>query len=64
MLNKFGALDAADGGVGAVGSPGVSHIANGVPAGIMIDEAAPATPVIYYTPIFYVMRQFSKFIQP
>lgn len=64
VLNKFGALDAADGGVGAVGSPGVSHIANGVPAGIMIDEATPATPVIYYTPIFYVMRQFSKFIQP
>jgi glucosylceramidase len=64
VLNKFGALDAADGGVGAIGSPGVSHIANGVPAGIMIDEATPATPVIYYTPIFYVMRQFSKFIQP
>jgi len=64
VLNKFGALDAADGGVGAVGAPGVSHIANGVPAGIMIDEAAPATPVLYYTPIFYVMRQFSKFIQP
>jgi glucosylceramidase len=64
VLNKFGALDAADGGVGAVGAPGVSHIANGVPAGIMIDEATPATPVIYYTPIFYVMRQFSKFIQP
>jgi glucosylceramidase len=64
VLNKYGALDAKGGGVGTVGSPGISHIENGVPAGIMIDEANPAAPVIYYTPIFYVMRHFSKFIRP
>jgi glucosylceramidase len=64
VLNKYGALDAKGGGVGNVGDPGVSHIENGVPAGIMIDEANPAAPVIYYSPIFYVMRQFSKFIKP
>jgi glucosylceramidase len=64
VLNKFGALDAKGGGLGNVGDPGVSHIENGVPAGIMVDEANPAAPVIYYTPIFYVMRHFSKFIHP
>ena len=64
VLDKYGALDSTHGGAKAFGQPGISHIANGVPAGIMIDEATPATPIIYYTPIFYVMRQFSKFIQP
>lgn len=64
VLNKYGALDAKGGGVGNLGDPGVSHIENGVPAGIMIDEANPAAPVIYYTPIFYAMRHFSKFIRP
>jgi glucosylceramidase len=64
VMNKYGALAAAAGGVGTVGDPGVSHIANGVPAGIMVDEANPAAPVIYYTPIFYTMRHFSKFIHP
>ena len=64
VLDKYGALDATHGGAKAFGQPGISHIANGVPAGIMVDEANPATPTIYYTPIFYVMRQFSKFIQP
>ncbi len=64
VLNKFGALDATHGGIGAVGSPGVSHIANGVPAGIMVDEASPSSPDIYYSPIFYAMRHFSKYIRP
>ncbi len=64
VLDKYGALDSSHGGAKPFGSPGISHIANGVPAGILVDEAVPATPIIYYTPIFYVMRQFSKFIQP
>jgi glucosylceramidase len=64
VLDKYGALDDKNGGAKPLGSPGISHIANGVPAGIMIDEATPATPTLYYTPVFYVMRQFSKFIQP
>ncbi len=63
VLDKYGALDSTHGGAKAFGQPGISHIANGVPAGIMIDESS-AAPVLYYTPIFYVMRQFSKFIQP
>jgi hypothetical protein len=62
--HKFGALDATHGGIGTIGDPGVSHIANGVPAGIMIDESNPATPDIYYSPIFYTLRHFSKYIRP
>ena len=64
VLNKYGALDATHGGTGAAGSPGVSHIANGVPAGVMIDEANPSSADIYYSPIFYAMRHFSKYIRP
>jgi glucosylceramidase len=49
------------------GNPGVSHIENGLPASIMVDEdptKTGQTGTIYYTPIFYVMRQVSKYILP
>jgi glucosylceramidase len=49
------------------GNPGVSHIENGLPASIMVDEdptMTGQTGTIYYTPIFYVMRQVSKYILP
>jgi glucosylceramidase len=41
------------------GGPG--HIVNPVPAAIMVDTTAGS---LYYTPIFYAMQQFSKFIRP
>jgi glucosylceramidase len=52
---------------GMLGNPGVGHIENGIPASIMVDEVPTMTGqmgTIYYTPIFYVMRQFSKYILP
>lgn len=75
VLNKYGALSAASGGIGNTGSnystvpgdPGVSHIANGVPASIMVDEdptMTGQTGTIHYTPIFDVMRHISKYIKP
>jgi glucosylceramidase len=67
VLNKYGAQDAAGGGIGNVGQPGVSHIENAIPGGIMVDEnpsMTGQTGTIYYTPIFYVMKHFSKFMQP
>ena len=67
VTSRYGAQDAAGGGAGTFGQPGVSHIENSIPAGIMVDED-PAktnqTGTLYYTPIFYVMKHFSKFIQP
>jgi glucosylceramidase len=41
------------------GGPG--HIPNPVPAAIMVD---PTTNGVYYTPIFYALQHFSKFIRP
>ncbi len=41
------------------GGPG--HIVNPVPAAILIDTA---TKTPYYSPIFYAMQHFSKFIRP
>jgi glucosylceramidase len=41
------------------GGPG--HIVNPIPAAIMVDTAAGT---LYYTPIYYMMQQFSKFIRP
>jgi glucosylceramidase len=64
VLNKFGAQAASGGGIGTFGQPGVSHILNGTPAPIMVDEANPNAATIYYTPIYYAMRHFSKYIQP
>ncbi len=67
VTNRYGAQDAAGGGIGTVGQPGVSHIENSIPASIMIDEdpvKTGQTGMLYYTPIFYVMKHFSKFIQP
>ena len=40
---------------------GPNHVSNWCGAGMMIDETAQS---IYYTPIFYVMRHFSKYIRP
>lgn len=40
---------------------GPNHANNWCGAGMMVDETAQA---IYYTPIFYVMRHFSKYIRP
>jgi glucosylceramidase len=40
---------------------GPNHVGNWCGAGMMIDETAQT---IYYTPIFYVMRHFSKYIRP
>jgi glucosylceramidase len=40
---------------------GPNHANNWCGAGMMIDETAQT---IYYTPIFYVMRHFSKYIRP
>jgi glucosylceramidase len=42
------------------GGPG--HIVNPVPAAIMIDTGNNNTP--YYTPLFYAMQHFSKFMRP
>jgi glucosylceramidase len=80
VLNKWGAQDAAGGGMGSAGpmgpnqyssmraDPGVSHIENGNPASIMVDEMPAGgtnqTGTIYYTPVYYVMRHVSKYIQP
>jgi glucosylceramidase len=80
VLNKWGAQDAAGGGMGSPGplgsnaysstraDPGVSHIENGNPASIMVDEMPAGgtnqTGTIYYTPVYYVMRHISKYIQP
>jgi glucosylceramidase len=76
VVNKYGAQDAKGGGIGMAspstysntrGQPGVSHIENGIPASIMVDEdpsMTNQTGTIYYTPIFYTMRQFSKYILP
>jgi glucosylceramidase len=67
VVNKYGAQDAVGGGLGTAGQPGVSHIENAIPAGIMVDEdptMTGQTGTIYYTPLFYVMKHFSKFIQP
>jgi glucosylceramidase len=77
VLNKYGAQDAKGGGIGMAspttysntrGQPGVSHIENGNPAGIMIDEnpagGTNQTGTIYYTPIYYAFRHISHFIQP
>jgi glucosylceramidase len=78
VLNKWGAMDAKGGGmgnggagnmgpIGVRGDPGVSHIENGVPASIMVDEdptKTNQTGTIHYTPIYYVMGHFSRFIQP
>ncbi len=76
VLNKYGALNAATGGVGNTGpapysntrgDPGVSHIPNGLPASIMVDEVPTMTGqtgTIHYTPIFYAMGQISKYIKP
>jgi glucosylceramidase len=77
VLNKAGAQDAAGGGIGMAGpsqysntrgQPGVSHIENGIPASIMVDEmpggGTGQTGTIYYTPVYYVMRHISKYIQP
>jgi glucosylceramidase len=43
------------------GGPG--HIVNPVPAAIMVDTSTNPNN-LYYTPIFYAMQQFSKFIRP
>jgi len=40
---------------------GPNHVNNWCGAGMMIDTTAQT---IYYSPIFYVMRHFSKFIRP
>lgn len=40
---------------------GPNHVGNWCGAGMMVDVAAQT---IHYTPVFYVMRQFSKFIRP
>jgi glucosylceramidase len=42
---------------------GPSHIVNPLPASIMIDTTV-SPPVPYYSPTFYVIRAFSKFIRP
>jgi glucosylceramidase len=39
------------------GGPG--HVRNPCPAGILVDGTTP-----YYTPIFYTMQHFSKFLRP
>jgi glucosylceramidase len=41
------------------GGPG--HLRNPVPAAILVD---PTMNGIYYTPIFYILQHFSKFIHP
>jgi glucosylceramidase len=41
---------------------GPSHIYNPVLAGIMVDTSSSTS--IYYTPIYYAMQHFSKFIRP
>ncbi len=50
------------------GDPGVSHIENGNPASIMVDEMPAGgtnqTGTIYYTPVYYVLRHVSKYIHP
>jgi glucosylceramidase len=40
---------------------GMGHIPNPVAAGIMVDTSAKTA---YYTPIYYVMQHFSKFVVP
>ncbi len=40
---------------------GPNHVSNWCGAGMMVDTTAQT---IYYTPIFYVMRHFSKYIRP
>jgi glucosylceramidase len=42
---------------------GPSHIKNPVPATIMVDTTV-SPPTIYYSPTFYVMRAFAKFMHP
>ncbi len=80
VLNRWGAQDAAGGGMGSAGpmganvysstrgDPGVSHIENGNPASIMVDEMPAGgmnqTGTIYYTPVYYVLRHVSKYIHP
>jgi len=80
VLNKWGAQDAAGGGMGSAGplganaysstrgDPGVSHIENGNPASIMVDEMPAGgmnqTGTIYYTPVYYALRHVSKYIHP
>jgi glucosylceramidase len=67
VTNRWGAQVASAGGIGTFGQPGVSHIPNAIPAGIMVDEdptQTNQTGTLYYTPIFYVLKHFSKFIQP
>jgi len=80
VLNKWGAQDAVGGGMGSAGplganaysstrgDPGVSHIENGNPASIMVDEMPAGgtnqTGTIYYTPVYYVLRHVSKYIHP
>jgi glucosylceramidase len=43
------------------GGPG--HIKNPVPATIMVDTTV-SPPTLYYSPTFYVMRAFAKFMHP
>jgi glucosylceramidase len=80
VLNKWGAQDAQGGGMGSPGplgpsmysstraDPGVSHIENGNPASVMVQEVPAGgtnqTGTIYYSPVYYIMRHVSKYILP
>jgi glucosylceramidase len=44
-------------------SGGPSHIGNPVPATIMVDTTV-SPPTLYYSPTFYIMRAFAKFMRP